>query len=128
MRKADTSLGGDAVDALSIAGDSADTETLIIDLVPVALTANCVDWVLSSDAAALSIGKNLIDTTSDGAESTLIAVSLGTDALGRYYIIGGVSRTLGAFSIDDEEGGRAGAGIVDLVVDLVGETRNPANL
>ena len=128
MRKADTSLGGDVVDALSIAGDSADTETFIIDLVPVALTADSVDWVISSDAAALSIGKNLIDAASDDAESTLVAVSLGTDALGCLNIIGGVSGTLGAFSIDEEEGGKAGAGVVGLVVGLVGEAGDPADL
>jgi hypothetical protein len=55
LRQADALLESDAVDSSAIAGDSADAEALIVDLVPFALAADAVDGVVPSDAAALSI-------------------------------------------------------------------------
>jgi hypothetical protein len=75
LRQAHASLGSDVVDPLSIAGDSANTETLIIDLVPFALAADSVDGVVSGDAAALSVGEDLIDSASNHTETALISVS-----------------------------------------------------
>ncbi len=63
------------VDALGIAGNPANAESLIIDLVPITLSADTVDGVVSSDAAALAVGKNLIDSASDDAETTLVAIA-----------------------------------------------------
>jgi hypothetical protein len=71
-------LRGDVVDTLGIAGDTANTETLIVDLVPVALSTDSVDGVVPSDAAALTVRKDLIDSTANHAEPTLIAISRGT--------------------------------------------------
>lgn len=65
----------DVVDSLGIAWDPADAEALVIDLVPVALAADAVDGVVSSDTAALSVGKDLIGTTSNHTESSLVPIS-----------------------------------------------------
>jgi hypothetical protein len=121
-------LFGDIVDPSRIAGDPADTQALIVDLVPLALSANSVDGVVSSDAATLPIGKHLIDPTSNHAESTLIPISGGTSTSSRLDIEGGIAGTLGADFIDTEEGCCAVAGLVDVVVDLVGLASDTADL
>lgn len=63
------------VDSLCIAWDPADAEALVIDFVPVALAADAINGVVSSDAAALSVGKDLIGTTSNHTESSLVPIS-----------------------------------------------------
>lgn len=62
------------VNSLGIAWDSADAQALVIDFVPVALAADAVHGVVPSDAAALSVGKDLIGTTSHHTESSLVPV------------------------------------------------------
>jgi hypothetical protein len=95
-------LTGDVVDSFGIAGDSADAEALVIDLVPFALATDSVDWVVSSDAAALSIGKDLIDSAANHTEASLVAISGRTSAGSRFSIKSGVSGALSADAIDDE--------------------------
>jgi hypothetical protein len=68
-------LTGDIEDSSGITRDSADSESLIVDLIPVALSANTIDGVESSNAAALSIGEDLIHSASNDAESSLISIS-----------------------------------------------------
>ena len=58
----------------------------------------------------------------------MVAVSIRTDTFSRLETECSVSGTLCALAIDEEEGLNAGTCVVVLVVDLVGETRNPANL
>lgn len=67
LRKADADLLAEVEDAPRIAGDSADTQSLVIDLVPCALSANSTDRVVSSDAAADAVVEYFIDSTSDYA-------------------------------------------------------------
>jgi hypothetical protein len=128
LRQADAALAGDVVDVLGIAGDTADAQTLVVDLVPVALTANTVDGVETSDAAALSVGQDLINSTSNHTETTLVAVARGTAAGSSLGVEGGVSGTLGASTVDDVVGGSAVAAVVDAVEDLVGKTGNSADV
>lgn len=75
LGKADARLAGDIVDSPSITGDSAYSESLIIDFVPIALTADSVNWVESSDAAALSVREDLIHSASDNAIASLVSVT-----------------------------------------------------
>jgi len=75
LGKADAGLAGDIKDSLSITGNSAYSESLIVDFVPLALTTDSVDWVESSNAAALTVGENLIHSASDDTVSSLVSVS-----------------------------------------------------
>lgn len=128
LGEADTGLRGDIVDPSGITGDSADAQTLVVDLVPVTLSADALDGVVSGDAAALTIGKNLIDSTADHAETFLVPVSRGTSTGSRLGIESGVSGALGADSVDDIVALGTTAGVIDAVVDLVGETGDAADL
>ena len=128
LGQTDTTLSGDVVDTFGITGHSAYAETFIVDLIPVTLATNSVDRVISSNAAALSVGEDLINSTTNHAEATLVAVSIRTHTFSRLDTECSVSGTLCALAIDEEEGLNAGTCVVVLVVDLVGETRNPANL
>ena len=75
---------------------------MIIDFVPVALSADSVDWVEVSDAAALSVVEYFIDSASDDTEAgSLDSVSGWACAGVALCIIGGVALALGAGSIDE---------------------------
>ena len=100
LRQTDTGLRSNIIDAFGIAGDSADAQTLIIDLIPGTLSANAIDGVVSSDTAALTIGKDLIDSTSNHTEASLVVVSRGASTGSGLNIKSGVSRALGTGSID----------------------------
>lgn len=128
LRQADALLESDAVDSSGIAGDSADAEALIVDLVPFALAADAVDGVVPSDAAALSIRENFVESAASHTETALVAESIRTDAGAGLGIKGGVSGASGADSVDEEEGRSTAAGVVDSVVDLVGSAGNSADL
>jgi hypothetical protein len=128
LGQADTALGSDVVNAFGIAGDTADAEALIIDLVPVALSTDSVDGVVASNAATLTVGKNFIDSAANDTETALIAVSGRASTGSRLGIKSGISRALGAGAVDDEVGGSTGTCVVDLVVDLVGEAGDSADL
>lgn len=119
---------GDIVDPSRIAGDPADTQTLIIDLVPFTLSANSVDGVIPSDAATLPIGQYLIHSATNDTESALIPISGRTSTGSRFSIESGIPGALGADSIDTIVGCCAVAGVVDVVVDLVGLTGDAADL
>lgn len=69
MWQANTGLFAQIEDSSRVAGDSADSQTLVVDLVPCALAANATHWVESGDAAADSVIEYLVDSTSDDAEA-----------------------------------------------------------
>jgi hypothetical protein len=129
MRKADASAQADVVDSHAIAGDAADTETLVVDLVPGALAANTVDGVISSSAATFAVLKNLVDSAADHAEPSgglsepfraFTSLSSG--------VVGGVAGASGAGAVDSEI--RRGA-ITDSgqdVVDFIGVASFSADL
>lgn len=121
-------MRADVEDSLGITGDSAYSETLIIDLVPFTLSTDTVDWVISSDAAALSIGKHLVGSTSDNTESSLISVSIRASTCLFLSVVGSVSWALLAGSIDHVERSSASAGATNAVVDLVGLACDSADL
>ena len=128
LRKADAGLGADVEDPSGIAWDSADSETLVVNLVPFALSADAVDWVVSCDAAALSVGEDLVGSTSDHAEASLISVAIGATTGLFLSVVGGVSWALLASSINNVERSSAATGAADAVVDLVGLACNSADL
>ena len=128
LRQADAGLRADVEDSLGIAWDSADAEALVIDLVPFALSADAVDWVVSSDAAALSVGEDLVGSTSDHAETSLISVAIRASTGLFLGVVGGVSWALLAGSINNVERSSAAAGATDAVVNLVGLACDSADL
>lgn len=128
LRQADAGLRADVEDSLGIAWDSADAEALIIDLVPFALSADAVDWVISGDAAALSVGEDLIGSTSDHAKTSLISVAIRASTGLCLGVVGGVSWALLAGSINNEERSSATTGATNAVVDLVGLACDSADL
>lgn len=128
LRQADAGLRADVEDSLGVAGDSADAEALVIDLVPLALPADAVDWIVSGDAAALSVGEDLVGSASDHAEAALVPVAVRASTGLFLGVVGGVARALLAGSINHVEGSSAAAGAADAVVDLVGLAGNPADL
>ncbi len=116
------------VNSLGIAWDSADSEALVVDLVPVALAANTVDGVEPSDAAALSIGEDLVGSTANNAKSSLISVSWGTAADSSNCAVGGVSRAFSAGTIDAVGLSSTPAGVINDVVDFVRWAGHSADL
>lgn len=116
------------VNSLGIAWDSADSEALVVDLVPVALAANAVDGVEPSDAAALSIGEDLVGSTANNAKSSLISVSWGTAADSSNCAVGSVSRAFSAGTIDAVGLSSTPAGVINDVVDFVRWAGHSADL
>lgn len=70
VREADATTNADVIDAHGIAGTTTNTQTLVVDFVPGALTADPVHRVVPSFAAALTVLKNFIDAAADDAEAT----------------------------------------------------------
>jgi hypothetical protein len=127
LRKANAWLTGDIEDSSGITRDSADTESLIVDLIPFALSANTIDGVESSNAAALSIWEDLIHSASNDAESSLISISWGASAGLGLGIISGVSRAWAADSFNTIEVFSTIAGFGNSVVNFAGLTSNSAD-
>lgn len=128
LRQADAGLRADVEYSLGIAWDSADAEALIINLVPIALSADAVDWVVSGDAAALSVREDLVGSTSDHTEASLVPVAIRAATGLSLSVVGGVSWALLAASINNVVRSSAATGAADAVVDLVGLACNPADL
>jgi len=62
-------LFADIEDAFGVARNSADSEALIVDLIPGALTTNSTNGVVASNAAADSIVEDLVDSTALDTEA-----------------------------------------------------------
>ena len=121
-------LGLDVVNSLGVARNPADAQALVIDLVPVALAADAVDGVEASDAAALSVGEDLVGSTAHHAESSLVPVSRGAPTDTSLSTVGSISWALGADTVDAVGLSCAPAGLVDDVEDFIGRAGDPADL
>ena len=75
VRKADAFSLGNTVNSVLIAWNSADTEALIINLIPAAFSTNSSDWIESCLAAANSVVQDLVDSTSRNTSSIDVAES-----------------------------------------------------
>lgn len=62
LGKTDTFLETDVEDSFVVAGDSAETKTLVIDFIPVASATDSVDGVETYLAAALTVLEDFIDS------------------------------------------------------------------
>lgn len=121
LRQADTFAGADIVDEHGSAGYSADSKSLVVDFVPLALSADAADGVEAGLAAAFTVEVDLVDSASDHAHAVALqSISVGADAVLGLGIVGGVSSALLAFSVDDVVGASTSALARDDVVDLVG--------
>jgi hypothetical protein len=127
LRKTDTRAGANIEDPLRITRNSTNSESLVIDLIPLALSADAVDGVVSSNAAALSVLEDLIDAAADHTVVALVGVSRGAAAVAGSRGVSGVSGALGAGSVDAEVGSGALAHAGVLVVDLVGQAGDTAD-
>jgi len=68
----DTFLETDVEDVISATGNSANTEALIVDLIPGALSTNSFYGVVANFAAALTILENLVDSTTSNTVSSTV--------------------------------------------------------
>jgi hypothetical protein len=118
----------DVVNSLGIAWDSANSEALVIDFIPVALAADAIDGVEASNTAALSIGKDLVGSTSNNTESSLVPISWGASAHSSLSTVCGISWASSAHSFNSVGLSCTSAGTVYDVVDLVGWAWNSADL
>jgi hypothetical protein len=101
---------------------------LVIDFVPIALSADTVDWVEVGSAAALSIVEFFVDSASNNAETcTLQSVSRWASARVGEYVIGGVALTLSAGSVYEVEFGGTSALSGNDVIDSIGVTGDTAD-
>jgi len=100
FREAYTFSDGDIKDSVTIAGNTADTKTLVIDFIPSALRADSFNWVETGSAAAFAVGEDLVESTARNAEISLSSVSIGADTLFSLNVVGGVSRASCADTID----------------------------
>lgn len=127
LRQADAGARADIEDPLGVAGNSADAESLVVDLVPLALSADAVDGVVAGDAAALSVLEDLVDAAADHTVVAPVGVAGGAAAVAGSGGVGGVAGALRAGSVDAEVGSRALAHAGVLVVDLVGQAGDTAH-
>ena len=67
LRQTHTFLLAQVENSFMITRDTADAQTLIINFVPGTLTADAIDWVVTSFAAALAILEDFVDTTAADA-------------------------------------------------------------
>ena len=128
VRKTNTFLLTDVPDVVSAAGDSANAESLVVNFVPVANTANSVDWIVSNFAAAKAVLENLVGSASGNTISGAVESEswrTGADFVDR--VVGGVGSALGADVVDEEVFGSALANTLKNVVDFVGVTGDSAD-
>jgi hypothetical protein len=83
---------------------STDSKTLIIDLIPSALTTNTTNWIVSSNAAANTIIKNFINTASNNTVACWgLSISGWAGARSSLWVISTISLAFSTSSIDSEE-------------------------
>lgn len=107
----------DVIDLSASAGHSAESESLVVDLIPSALAANSFHGVVAVLAGAGAALEDLVDTASDNAiASGIKALTSGAAAGHGDGVVGGGSFALGADSADHEEAlGAAALGLEDVV-------------
>lgn len=128
LGQAHTLSGANVEDAISVTGDSANTETLVVDLVPLTLRADSFNGVVASDAAALAVGEDLVDAASDNTVVASVGVAFRALAHLLNRIVGGVSGAGRAHSADVEGVAGTVAALKVNVVDFIVGARNAAHL
>lgn len=128
LGQAHTLSGANVEDPVRVTGDSADAETLVVDLVPLTLRADSFNGIVASDAAAFAVGEDLIDATSNNAVVSSVGVAFRTLAHLLNRVISGVSRAGRAQSADIERVAGTVTALEVNVVDFVVATRNAAHL
>jgi len=125
---ADAFLLADVIDLSASAGHSAESESLVVNLIPGALTANSFHGIEAGLATAGTVLENLVDATSDDAVASGIkALTSGAVAGHGGGVVGGGSFALGADSADNEEALGAGTLGLEDVVYLVGGAGDSAD-
>lgn len=128
LGQADAGLSAEVVDAFGVAGHAADAQTLVVHLVPGALTAHSVDRVVVGDAAAYTVVQHSVHSASNHAVAlSVLAVSGGADAGTCLSVVGRVALALGADSVDAVVGGCAVTLVLDDVEAFVDETDDVAD-
>jgi hypothetical protein len=128
LRETDALALTDIVDSIRVTGYSADAKTLIVYFIPVTLSTNAFDGVVTGLAAALSVQKDFIYSTSNSAEATSrLPISGRANARFSLSIISRVALASQAGTVDAEVGGSTVALAGDDVVDFVGFARNAAD-
>jgi len=101
LRKADALPDADVVDVHVVAGHSADAQALVVDFVPLALSADAVDGVVSALAAALSVEEDLVGSAAEHAGSVaLYSVAIRALAALALGVVLGLTLALLALSVD----------------------------
>ena len=100
---------------------------MVVDLVPLALRTDTLDWVVANYAATFSVGKDLIDAAAGDTEVSTFSEAVRAPAGLRYRVISGVARTGRAGSADVEGVSGTITACLNNVVDFVGVTRDTAD-
>ena len=128
LRQADAGLLADVEDFLVAAGHPAQSQSLVVDLVPGALSTDPFDGVVSHFAAAAAVLQDLIDSAADNAvASAVLPIAIFADTNSLHRVEGGLSLALSAHSVDLEVSLGAVALSSDDVVDLIGQTGDSAD-
>lgn len=126
--EADAGLGADVENSCWVAGDSAEAESLVVDFIPGADSADALDGVVTRFAAAFSVPEDLVDSTSFNAVSSSIkSVSWWALAGLGGRVECGFSCALSANSIDSVVVFGATALSKDDIVDFVGRAGDSAD-
>lgn len=92
--------------AFRVARNSAYSKTLVIDLVPSALSADSTNWVVAIDAAADTIVQDLVYPASNNAKTSCVLLKTSRASAGSSLrIISRISLTLSANIVYPEEFG-----------------------
>ena len=92
LRKADALFKTEVEDTLVITRNTANTETLIVNLIPLTFVASSVDWIVSVFAAALTVLEDLVLSTANHTVSkSTESVSFRAGTLFKDRVVGGVS-------------------------------------
>lgn len=126
--EADAGLGAEVENSPGVARDSAEAESLVVDFVPGADTADALDGIESGFAGAFSILENLVDSTSNNAVSSSIkSVSWWAFAGLGGRVEGGLSFALSANATNSVVVFGAVALSLDDIIDFVGRAGDSAD-
>ena len=78
MRQTHASFGANVINTVSVTRNTTNTKSLVVDLVPFALRAFSLNWVVTNYAAAFAVGKDFIDTTASDTEVSTFSVAVRT--------------------------------------------------
>lgn len=119
LRETNASFSADVEDLVVVTRNTAESESLVVDLIPGAGSANSLDGVVSGFAAAFSVLEDFVDSASNNTVSSSIeSVSSRTFAGLALRVIFGVSFALSADVVDSEMVFGAVALFLDDIIDF----------